>query len=473
MAPERSLLGNLLRNGVATGSNILLFVLAAVAGRYLGPGDFGIFSFALAYVFFFDFIADPGLHHLLIRQIAREPEKTARYMRHGLGWKLIASPIAFGLMAAGVHLLHDEPRIHQAVYLIAVAGLIKSTKDIYRTALLAHERFGLDAISALLERGALLVAGSLTLMAGHGLIPFCWIFVGVRGLDLLVIRQITVSAVGTEWGRFEWSFLRSLVRAGAPIGAFYVALNLYNYVDTVMISVLRNETETGWYGASFRVYEGLLMVPTVIGTVLLPRLSRAYSQGVEQFRNLASSGYKYVFLLSLFVGALGALLAGPIVQVAFGDAYGPSVLALVILVAGAPFVFVVQFLHMVLIAMDRQKLLFYAALLGLLTNAALNAAAIPLYGFLAAAVVTVAVEALVCVGLSVIVHRDGALFRLLPGMAKAVLCWLVAGAFVLRFLASLPEYIQASVFAIVFGALLWLVGEIRYTHWRELKETVS
>jgi O-antigen/teichoic acid export membrane protein len=457
---KRSVLGNLVTHGAATGSNIFLFLLAAVAARYLGPDDFGIFSFALAFVFFFDFILDPGLYHLFIREIARNRPETARYVRQGMTWKIVAGPIAFALMAIGVSLLHESPRIHNVVYLMGLAAILKSAKDIYVSALLANERFGLNAISAFLERGGLLVAGVAVLMAGFGLLALCWTFVVVRAIDLVVIRQMTLVACGRDHGGVDWGFLKSLIWAGAPIGALYVTLNLYNYIDTVMISVLRNQTETGWYGASFRVYEGLRMVPEVVGIVLLPRLSRAYRSASSDLGRLVSIGYRYVLLFGLLVSGVGVLLSADIIGLAFGEDYSPAVPALAILVAGVPFVFIVHFLQLMLIAMDRQRVLLSVALFGLVANVGLNAIVIPLHGYLGAAFTTVAVEAVVCGVLTLVAHRSGALSETLFKAMAAVGCWLAAGAVTLGPLAVLPPYLQAFSFAAVLVALLWLVRSV-------------
>lgn len=455
-----SLLGNLLRQGAATGTAVFLFVLAAVAGRYLGPEDFGIFSFALAFVFFFDIILDPGLYHLLIREIARDRDRAAEYVRHGVAWKFVASPLAFLLIAAGVHLLHDSSRIHEAVYVMTLAAVLKSTKDVYAAALLANERFGLNAISAFLERGGILLAGSAVLVAGHGLIPFCWTFVAVRAIDLAVIRLLTIRTCAKGPASVDWRSLGALVRAGAPIGALYVTLNIYNYVDTVMISVLRNQTETGWYGASFRLYEGLRMVPDVIGMVLLPSLSRAFAAAAAELARLVSTAYRYIFALALLVSGLGILLSGDIMRLAFGAEYQPATLALAILVAGAPFAFLVHFLQMALIAMDRQRLLLIVALVGLAANVALNLAVIPRYGFVGAAVTTIAVEALVCGALSISAHRFRALSPSIPRLSVSLACWLGAGALVLGPLSFLPAYLKAAVFLVAFPTLVWMGGGI-------------
>src|SRR5688572_16608781 len=90
-------------------SSFLLFVLFIFAGRYFGVEDFGRFSFAIAFVFLFDPILDPGLYHFLIRNVAREKDAAARYLAHALTWKLGIASIFFLIVFFSVRAIHDSP----------------------------------------------------------------------------------------------------------------------------------------------------------------------------------------------------------------------------------------------------------------------------------------------------------------------------------------------------------------------------
>ena len=58
--------------GVSAASAGLLLVLFVVAGRMLGDGEFGKFSFALALGTIFETLMDFGLHQVTIRAVARD-----------------------------------------------------------------------------------------------------------------------------------------------------------------------------------------------------------------------------------------------------------------------------------------------------------------------------------------------------------------------------------------------------------------
>lgn len=437
MTRSRSLLRNSVIHAFSSSSSILLFVLLFLAGRWLGAEDFGRFSFALAFVFLFDFFFDPGLYHLLIREIARDPGRARAYLSHAMTWKLGVSPLALTVIAVSVGILHESPVTRHCVYLMAAGHVFHTLKEGLRSGLLGCERFDLDAVVLISERLLLLGIGAAVLFTEQGVVALCGVFLGVRTLTFALALALTRGAVsGVSLGT-DAGFLRDMIRVAVPMGAFYVTLNLYNYVDTVMLSGLRNDVEVGWYNAGYRVYEGSLMLAAIIGTVFMPRLSRLAHEDPLAFTALLGRGLKYVLVLGLLASVNGTVIAEPIITLPFGAEYEPAVPAFVILLAAIPAVYSVHFLQMALIAMDRQKVILAFALTGLGVNVALNAALIPSYGYLAAAFSTAVVEAMLVVLMLSFFYRRAialpwrkALLGPLAAMALPAGCalWLLADA---------------------------------------------
>ena len=59
---------------------LLYFVLVIFMARYLGDAEFGKFIFAISFCNIFVILSDFGLNTFLIREIAREKEKTGEYV---------------------------------------------------------------------------------------------------------------------------------------------------------------------------------------------------------------------------------------------------------------------------------------------------------------------------------------------------------------------------------------------------------
>ena len=62
--------------------------------RHLGPEDYGIFSFAFAFIYFFSFIPDMGVHQILVREAAKEPGKAGKLIGNGTIIKFFLPPLA-------------------------------------------------------------------------------------------------------------------------------------------------------------------------------------------------------------------------------------------------------------------------------------------------------------------------------------------------------------------------------------------
>ncbi len=406
MSKDKSILKNTFTYGSASAiTTLIMFFLYLIAARYLGAEDFGRFSFAVAFVTLFAPLLDPGLYYLLIREVARRKHLSEKYLSHTLTWKVFCAPFVFLIICGTVSFMHKSPMTLQAVYLMAVSQILLSWKDAFRPILLAHEFFGLDAISVFIERLSLLIFSSLVLLYENGLLGFCWVFIIVRIIDLSIIAVVVqLKVCRFSFGR-ELAFVKHLLLSAVPIGAFYMTLKIYNHVDTVMLSLLRSDIEVGWYSASYKLYEGPLLIPSVIATVFMPRLSRLFLENNGVFITLLERGIKYVVLTSLIVGVNGILFSDILVRLSFGEMYLNSIYALQVLFAGFIFVFTVNFLQTVMISVDHQKLIFYVSSAGLAVNVLFNAILIPLYGYMGAAFATVVVEGLVCAILCWIVHR--------------------------------------------------------------------
>ena len=76
-----------------------LFVGIWVA-RYLGPEQFGLFSYVLAFTAIFGGIAKLGLDGIMVRELVNHPEKRDTYLGTAFWLKIIDAFIDMGLMAA-------------------------------------------------------------------------------------------------------------------------------------------------------------------------------------------------------------------------------------------------------------------------------------------------------------------------------------------------------------------------------------
>ncbi len=395
MIDKISLAKNTVYSAITSLTSFFLLILFILAGRYLGDASYGIFTFSLAFVFIVEIFTDLGLSEFAQRSVARDKNLAGKYLGNLLTWKILISVCVFMVLFLAVNLLKSSPETRFTVYLLGFANILRSLKSTCRSLFRAFERFDLDCITMYIEKTSLLVVGIVVLVLGGGLVSFALVFVIVRVFDSALTFVILNWKVVKVIPQFDFAFLKKVQLEALPFGLFAVIITIYSYTDTVMLSFMRTDAEVGWYNAAHKIYEGLIIFPFIICVILYPRLSQLFVVNKKAHSLLFARAAKYMFISSLPLLICGVILSGNIVNILFGEQFQNSVVALQILFLGVVFVFQIRLFQIILNSIDKQKVVMYVGLIGLIVNVFLNLLLIPRYGFTGAAVTTIISELIV------------------------------------------------------------------------------
>jgi len=391
---------------VSAGSNVLLLVLLVIAGRWLHDEDYGRFQWALALTTIVETLMDIGLGPVTIRAVARNREGADRLFRHVLGLKLAWVVLGLVVLAIAAPVLRPDPLLVRICYLMGISSAARSYLLTTRGLLQGLDRFDLEALLVLADRLMLLVLGVAALFGGYGLTGLALAFVASRSVMLVGVLGLVRSFLGPITPIFDRAAWRDLQQAALPLGIWLITLNTYNYVDAVILGVMRSDAEVGWYSASYRLYEGLTYAPAILSAVLTPRLSALFVNDRSAHRMMMRTALLGSVALGIVLGGCAWLLAGWGLPFVFGAEYAPGVAPLQILSAGSVFVFATWILHAGAISVNLDQRLLYTTLVGLTANVALNLMLIPRMGIAGAAWATVIAEAITAAMLFVQVqHR--------------------------------------------------------------------
>jgi PST family polysaccharide transporter len=342
-------------------------------------------------------LMDLGLQQLTMRAIARDRTQAPRLLHNSLALKALTGLGMFVVMSGIACLLRPEPEVRTACFLLLASAICRSYLLTMRGVLTGLERFGHESAIVVGDRLLVLVLGAYALLQGWGLIGLCLMFVVARVIAVIGALALTRPVVGGLTLAFDTALWRALQRAALPMGAFLVVLNVYSYIDTVMLGVLSTDADTGAYAAAYRIYEGLSYLPGILSAALTPRLARLWSAERAAHVRLAWRGLGAAAGLALLAGGPVWLVARPLLTLIFtgGSAvdYGQAASTLRILVAGLPFIFVIWMLQAVATAVFLERLLLKTTAIGAALNVVLNLFLIPRYGRDGAAFATLVGEA--------------------------------------------------------------------------------
>jgi O-antigen/teichoic acid export membrane protein len=255
------------------------------------------------------------------------------------------------------------------------------------------ERFSWDAAVVVIDRALLLVLSAAVLLSGGRLVALAWGFVAARVVALAIAFAIARGHVGSLAPTFDIEFWRDLGQRALPLGAFLILLNLYSYIDTVMLGVMSTDADTGLYKAAYSLYEGVTYAAAVISAVLTPRLSSEFVRDKARFSALARLGFWGSLGLAVVLGLVTAAIAPWALHILFSGRYADATRTLRILSAGLVVVFPIWILQAVAIATGMESVLLRTTAIGVIVNVSLNFLLIPTAGRDGAALATVIGEA--------------------------------------------------------------------------------
>lgn len=378
---------------------LLSFFIGVWVVRYLGPENYGVLSYALAFTTLFSFIASLGVDSILNRELVKFPEKRDELMGTAFRLKLIGGIIAFIVTIGAIFLVKTSPVIKFLVIIHSFVFLFYSINVI--------GSFFQSRVEARKNVKAQIIASSISsllkifmILSGLGVIWLMLIYM-LDALWLAIVLIISYRRSGFKikaW-RFNKALARQIFSSSWVLMLTTASILVYLKIDQVIIKQILDETAVGLYSAAIKLSEIWYFIPGIICGSLFPAIinSKKTSQ-TSYFRRLkkltilmTSTGFAIALVVSL--------LARPIILILFGGEYFESISVLSIYAWSIIGIFLGSVSFNYLIAENYVKIYFWVSFLGALSNIILNLWLIPIMGINGAAVATVISYSLVVLGL--------------------------------------------------------------------------
>jgi O-antigen/teichoic acid export membrane protein len=421
-AGGRVIRGSAFRAGSYLAGVLLSILSASLMIRHLGLTDWGRYVTVSSLLAIVTGLSEAGMSNLGVREYATLPgADRKRLLENLLGIRLTLTVV--GIAAAAVFAsIASYPRVIAVGTLVAGGGLLLLV--VQQTAgipLIGTLRFGWASMLELLRQAASVAVVVLLVIAGARLLPFLAVPIPIA----IVLLVATVLLVGREapfrprFNRFEWRKITATTFAyvaASAVGTIYVSATV------IITSLVGTAKETGYYGASFRIFTVLGNVPLLIVGAAFPVLARAARDDRERLEYATGR----IWEMSLIVGAGMALTlaAGArfAIDVVAGPGFEPAIPVLQIQAAAILGSFLAVALAYVLLSTHRHRALLVANSIGLVLSIALTLLLVPWLGAKGAAIATVAGEFALTACYFVAVQRIGLRlpFRVVLPVAVAV-----------------------------------------------------
>jgi O-antigen/teichoic acid export membrane protein len=316
--------GGLARAAAFGASIAVATAAAAVLTRHLGVVDFGRYATVISVVAVVAGFAEGGLTTVGVREFSSSTgEARDRFMANLTGLRVVVGLLGLAI-ATGFAWVAGYDRAMVTGTAVAGLGLLLAVLQVtFTVPLQSSLRLVAFSLLDLLRQVGTVTAIVVLVVAGAGLEPFfaAQIFGALLALAVTVPLARGTMPLLPAFERAPW---RRLMREALPVTAASAVGILYYRVAQILMSLVSTPTETGYFGASFRVVEVLVAIPGLLVTAAFPILSRS----ARTDRARLAYALQRMFDVGVLLGALTAIVvafgADPGIRLIAGASFAPS-----------------------------------------------------------------------------------------------------------------------------------------------------
>lgn len=365
-------------------------LLAVWVARFLGPQQFGLFSFASALVGLFGAVAGLGLQSIVVRDIACDPGCKEETLGTAAVLHLTGGVLAYCMILGAIFWLRPDDSL--AKWLVAILGamMLLKASDV---AVYWFESQVLSKYAVWVQNSSFLVfaAVKVALILGNApLLAFAWVTLAEAALvALLLLVMLGLRGPGLRKLKVTLSRAKVLLTDSWPLMLSGIAITIYMRIDLIMLGHMLGNEAVGVYSAATRISEVWYFVPSVVVASILPTLVHAKNLSTTMYKEHLQRLCKFLTWMAIVLAIPMTFMADWVVVLLYGPSYIVAGGVLSIHIWAAVFVFLGIGSGVYFTIENLAKKFFYRTAVGCVLNVLLNITLIPLYGIKGAAIATV------------------------------------------------------------------------------------
>jgi O-antigen/teichoic acid export membrane protein len=457
-AGKKVIHGSALRLGANLANLVFALVTATLLLRHLGVEESGRYVTVMSLVGIALAIVDQGLNVSASKDLTMAArEDRVDLLGNVVGQRLVVAAIAW-LCLIAFALVAGYPS--EMVFGTALAGAGIMTVAIgnsWLVPLTVDLRNAGIAVLEMIRAFVVLVGVALLVVAGAKLDAFLAVQILV-GIAVLVAVPVLVGRAGVVRPRFDRARQKGLMRTALPVAAALVLGQIYFRLVIVLMSLISNPKEVGYFGGSLRAMEALIALPILVASVALPVMATAAKENRARLRYVIEGLSEGAVIAGVLVILVSIRAADPVMRAIGGKEFEPAGNVLRIQVIALLFIALYQIWTVALVALGRQRQLIFTNAMGLLAVAVFAAVLVPPLGAKGGAISSVSADMVLAGLIYWRLHLATGRVMVKAGfLAKVAVAALAAGAALLLPIGDLPA---AAVSGIVFIGVGFAVGMV-------------
>jgi O-antigen/teichoic acid export membrane protein len=404
--------GMVIRGGVVRavgyiGGVGLSVVAAALMVRHLGVVDWGRYVTVTSLIAIVAGLSEAGMTAIGVREYStRGRPARDTLMRNLLGLRLAITCLGLVVAVLFAVAARYKPVLVAGTAVAGAGALLAVAQQTYSIPLAAGLRLVWLSLLDLARQAATVVLVIALVVVDSSLFPFFTVFVPVS-LFVLALTLVLVRGAVPLLPTFDRARWLEVLRLTIVFSAASAVATLYVSITVVLTSLVGSGRDTGFYGASFRIFTVLATIPLLLANAAFPVVARAARDDEERLKYSIQRLFDVAIVFGAWMVIVTAFGARFAIDVVAGSKFGPSVAVLQIQAFGLIATFLSITWSIALLSLHRHRALLLTNLVGLGASMAITLALVPVLGAKGAAIATVAGEMTLAITYSLTVIRAG------------------------------------------------------------------
>ncbi len=411
MSNSKKLVGNIMSLGFVQIANYIFPLISVpIITRIIGPDKYGVINYAGAFVIYFVFLVSYGFDLTATRRIAQDPMN--RELRNTVFSEVLKCKFFLFLISILLFIpclfyvgpLKGEKTVaifsflNVCSYVLTQNWMFQAMQNLKKVAILnliGKLIFTLSVLLIIRQKSdyiwqPLVISTSQIIIS---VLSFFWV-IKIYQIKIIPVSMNRVFAILNEDKTMFFSM---------------VVISLYTATNTVVLGLMKNSTEVGYYTASGKLMDVASTVVNIpLAQALFPFVGKALGESKEKGIKTVQKLTPVVFYITLIAG-IGMFLLGPtVLRMFYGEAFEASIpvfriMSFIPMIIALSNIFGIQ----VMLNLKMDKPFFYITFCGAILGILLNFVMIHFYSYIGTAWNWLLVEFFITTTMYVYIRRQG------------------------------------------------------------------
>ena len=447
---------------MALTNRLIDFAFAMVMLRILQPEGAGKFAFAVAFISMSDIITRYGLGTLVTREVAANRTETNSYLSNVTLLRMylwvFALPFIGTILVLYVMFGDLSFDVVITIAIFSIGMLLSNFADGLTAIFYAHEKAEYPAAIASITTLTRVGVGLLVLLLGWGIIGLAGASLLANLVSFMVLSYILMVKIYRPSFDNDISLQKEMMRESLPLMLNHLLATIFFRIDVFILAPTWGDESVGYYNAAYKYIDGINIIPQYFTLAIFPLMSKFASDSRDSLIRAYKLSLRLLIMLALPITIGTPFVAHELIGFLAGEKFIPdSVIVLQILIFFLPFSFINQVTQYVLIAINQQRFLTRAFVIGVAFNLITNIIFIPKFGYRAAAVTTILSEWVLLIPFYMLVKKHLCTLPWLDIVWRPIVAGLVMGG-ILWFMGDIGFVMTVVIGGSVYLLVLTLVG---------------